>query len=594
MNAFDIISLFGGLAMFLYGMRLMGNGLKDSSSGTLKKAMEKVTSTPFAAFLLGFGTTAIIQSSTATIVITAGLVGAGVISLRNSLGIVVGANVGTTITGQILRLMELDSGEQSILRIFKTETLAPLALIIGIIIVMNKKMGVSEKAGQIIIGFGILFSGLQNMSTSVNSFKQGELIQNLFAMFGDNPLIGYMVGAGIAFILQSSSATIGILQAFSTSGQMTFGEIYAVMVGVYLGDCVTTAIVCNIGAKPDAKRVGIVNIIYNISKTILILIGVNVAHSMGFLDHIWDATIGMGGIANANTIFNLACAILLLPMLGVYEKMSKRIIKDTEDDDQSAKKLDALNPVFFSTPALAFNACYEVLLEMYELAKKNIIHSFELITQYDNELFEIVDSQERKIDMMADQVNNYLIQISAHISSDNHIEIMNHYYTAIGEFEHLGDQAVNICEIAQEMTKQNISFSTTAMKELNVLRELVMTVLDYTETTFRKCDSDIARHIEPLEEVVDDMVAHLRENHLERLRNGECSVYVGTEFLNLLTQAEHISDTCSNIGLATVSRMTPKMKHQIHDYLAMLHSGKDEQFNREYKEAHERYFRLLV
>jgi len=171
---------------------------------------------------------------------------------------------------------------------------------------------------------------------------------------------------------------------------------------------------------------------------------------------------------------------------------------------------------------------------------------------------------------------------------------MNHYYTAIGEFEHLGDQAVNICEIAQEMTKQNISFSTTAMKELNVLRELVMTVLDYTETTFRKCDSDIARHIEPLEEVVDDMVAHLRENHLERLRNGECSVYVGTEFLNLLTQAEHISDTCSNIGLATVSRMTPKMKHQIHDYLAMLHSGKDEQFNREYKEAHERYFRLLV
>lgn len=597
MNIFDVISLFGGLAMFLYGMRLMGNGLKDSSSGALKKALEKVTRTPFTAFLMGVGMTAVIQSSTATIVITAGLVGAGIISLRNSLGIVIGANVGTTVTGQIIRLLDINaSGGVSFLEFFKPSTLAPLALIIGVIAYMNGKIGISEKTAQIIIGFGILFSGLLNMTSSVSKLTETGLIEVLFTMMGDNPIIGYAIGAGVAFVLQSSSATIGILQAFSTSGQITFGEIYAVLVGIYLGDCVTTAIVCNIGARPDAKRVGLVNILFNLSETVLILIAVNIAHAFGLLDSIWNATIRSGGIANTNTIFNLSCAILLLPMLGVYEKISKKLVKDEAEDDDSThvEKLDALNPVFFSTPALAFNACYEVLLEMYQLARKNVMRAFDLIANYDEERLKKVDRDEKIIDLMADKVNNYLIQISAHITSKNHIEIMNHYYTVIGEFEHLGDKATNICEIAVSMHKENITFSKTAFAELNVLRELLTTVLDYTDLTFRKCNVDAARHIEPLEEVVDDMVALLKENHLDRLNKGACSVFSGTEFLNLLTEVEHISDLCSNVGLATVARVTPEMKHEIHNYLSDLHSGNDEAFNKEYKEAKERYFRLLA
>lgn len=596
MNIFDFISLFGGLAMFLYGMRLMGNGLKESSSGTLKKALEKVTRTPFTAFLMGVGMTAVIQSSTATIVITAGLVGAGIISLRNSLGIVIGANVGTTVTGQIIRLLDLNTSGTSFLEFFKPSTLAPLALIIGVVAVMNGKIGIPEKAAQIIIGFGILFSGLMKMTDSVGKLTETGIIESLFTMMGDNPVIGYAVGAGIAFVLQSSSATIGILQAFSTSGQMTFSEIYAVLVGIYLGDCVTTAIVCNIGAKPDAKRVGLVNILFNLSETVLILTTVTIAHSLGLLDSIWNMTIRSGGIANTNSIFNLSCAILLLPMLGVYEKISKRLIKDepSEEEDTHSEKLDALNPVFFSTPAIAFNACYEVLLEMYQLARKNVMRSFELVSNFDAEKMKKVDRDEKMIDLMADRVNNYLIQISAHITSKNHIEIMNHYYSAIGEFEHLGDKATNICEIAESMNKENIKFSAMAMKELNVLRELLTTVLDYTDVTFRKCNVEAARHIEPLEEVVDDMVALLKENHLERLRKGECSVFGGAEFLNLLAEVEHISDVCSNVGLATVARVTPEMKHQIHNYLSDLHSGNDELFNKEYKEAKERYFRLLA
>ena len=597
MNIFDFITLFGGLAMFLYGMRLMGNGLKESSSGTLKKALEKVTRTPFTAFLMGVGMTAVIQSSTATIVITAGLVGAGIVSLRNSLGIVVGANVGTTVTGQIIRLLDLNtSGNVSFLEFFKPSTLAPIALIIGVIAFMNSKIGISEKTAQIIIGFGILFSGLMNMTEAVGKLTETGIIENLFTMMGDNPVIGYMVGAGVAFVLQSSSASIGILQAFSTSGLLTFSEIYAVLVGIYLGDCVTTAIVCNIGARPDAKRVGLVNILFNLSKTVLILIVLNVAHSMGLLNFIWNSTIRSGGIANTNTIFNLVCAILLLPMLGVYENISRKLIKDEPGDEEigHVEKLDALNPVFYSTPAIAFNACYEVLLEMYQLARKNVMRSLELVTQFDPEKVKKVDRDEKLIDLMADKVNNYLIQISAHITAKNHIEILNHYYSAIGEFEHLGDKATNICEIAESMNKENITFSKSAIKELNVLRELLTTVLDYTDVTFRKCNVEAARHIEPLEEVVDDMVALLKENHLERLNKGECSVFSGTEFLNLLTEVEHISDLCSNVGLATVARVTPEMKHQIHNYLSDLHSGNDEVFNKEYKEAKERYFRLLA
>ncbi len=596
MTIFDIISLFGGLAMFLYGMRLMGNGLKDSSSGTLKKALELVTRTPFTSFLMGLGMTAVIQSSTATIVITAGLVGAGVISLRNSLGIVIGANVGTTVTGQIIRLLDLNSSGTSFLEFFKPSTLAPIALIIGVMAIMSKKLRISEKAAQIIIGFGILFSGLLKMTEAVSVLTETGIIDRLFTMMGDNPVIGYAVGAGVAFVLQSSSATIGILQAFSTSGQLNFSEIYAVLVGIYLGDCVTTAIVCNIGARPDAKRVGLVNILFNLSETVLILTVVTILHSFGLLDFIWDKTIRSGGIANTNTIFNLSCAITLLPMLGVYEKISKKLIKDEPETEANThnEKLDALNPVFFSTPAIAFNACYEVLLEMFQLGRKNVLRSFELITKYDSEKVKRIDDDERMIDLMADKVNNYLIQISGHITSQNHIEILNHYYTVIGEFEHLGDKATNISEIAQFMQQENISFSDSAIKELNVLRELLMTVMDYTDLTFRKCNVEAAKHIEPLEEVVDDMVSMLKENHMKRLRTGECNVFSGAEFLNLLAEVEHISDICSNVGLATVSRVTPEIKHQIHDYLSSLHSGKDATFNKEYKEAKERYFRLLA
>ena len=275
MNPFDVLSLLGGLAMFLYGMRLMGDSLKGSSSGTLKVAMEQVTNNPVKAFILGLLVTALIQSSTATIVITAGLVGAGILTLRQSLGIIIGANVGTTVTGQIIRLLDLNaSGGASWLRLLQPSTLAPVALIIGIVILMSGCVKNAQSAGGIAIGFGILFSGLLNMTGSVNTLAESGIIESMFSRLGANPFLGYVTGAGVAFLLQSSSATVGILQAFSASGLLTFKAIYAVIVGIYLGDCVTTAIVCSIGAEAEAQRVGIVNILFNLSETVLVLVGV--------------------------------------------------------------------------------------------------------------------------------------------------------------------------------------------------------------------------------------------------------------------------------------------------------------------------------
>ena len=316
MDIFNVISLLGGLAMFLYGMRLMGDSLKENSSGTLKRIMGKVTDNPLKAFLLGVLVTALIQSSTATIVITAGLVGAGILTLHQSLGIIIGANVGTTVTGQIIRLLDIDASGTSVLRFFQPSTLAPIALIIGIVLIMGSFFKNAKSVGNIAIGFGILFSGLLNMTGAVNNLAQSGLIEHLFSGLGESPVLGYVTGAGVAFMLQSSSATIGILQAFSATGLLTFKAIYAVIVGIYLGDCVTTAIVIYIGAKAEPKRVAIMNILYNLSKSALVLVAVTAVHKLGLLDALWEKPVNSSIIANANTIFNLGCALALLPLIS--------------------------------------------------------------------------------------------------------------------------------------------------------------------------------------------------------------------------------------------------------------------------------------
>jgi len=594
MVIFNLISLFGGLAMFLYGMRLMSSSLKEGSSGTLKIAMEKITNSPIKSFLLGLAIAAVIQSSTATIVITSGLVVAGILSLEQSLGIIIGANVGTTVTGQIIRLLDIGEGSTSFLRFFQPSTLAPLALIIGIIFIMFCNFKRSDNLGNIAMGFGILFVGLMNMTASVSGLLEGGMMNELFEHMGDNPFLGYAIGAGVAFVLQSSSATIGILQAFSMAGSIPFKTIYIVIVGVYLGDCVTTGIVCTIGAKNDSKRVGLVNIIYNLSKTALVIIAVTVAHAAGLLDGLWNMPMTPGTIANANSIFNLGCAVLLLPFGNLFVKASRRIIVDAEEPKgRYSDIVDALNPVFFSTPALAFRSCYNALGAMFDAAVVNINKAMDIVEKYDDTLVEEVIAEEKNIDMLTDRVDNYLVQLSPHIREDLHIRIFEQYHKMVTEFEHLGDYADNIALTVREMHGEGVVFSDTALNELKVLRDLLDTILDYAKLTFIKRNVDAAYHIEPLEEVMDDLINTLHDNHLARLRDGKCTIRAGISFLNVLTNIEQMSDACSHVGVAVVARVESGKADLPHSYIKDLHQGTNEGFNEAYRKARESYYKML-
>lgn len=593
MYIFNTLSLLGGLAMFLYGMRLMGDGLKTSASGTLKVVMEKVTNSPLKAFFLGVAVTAIIQSSTATIVITSGLVAAGIISLRQSLGIIIGANVGTTVTGQIIRLLDIDNEAGAVLQFFKPSTLAPVALIIGIILIMFCKFKKSDTIGTIAMGFGILFSGLMNMTGAVSSITDSPLMQTLFSGLR-NPVIGYLTGAGVSFALQSSSATIGILQAFSASGDISFGAIYAVITGIYLGDCVTTAIVCSIGAKSDAKKVGIVNILFNLSETVLVILVMNILHVTGVLDSLWNIPVNAGIIANTNTIFNLSCAILLLPFVGMYEKAANKLVKaETVEKFEYSELVDALSPVFFSTPALALRSCYDVLKEMFSISSKSINLALDIVEKYDPEVFKEIEDFESSVDVLNDAVCKYMVDLSPHIKEDYHVKILDEYYKVVTEFERLSDHSLNIAMSARNLEEDGIEFSNPAIEELHVVREILNKIFSYTALSFNKRDVEAARHIEPLEEVVDDMVATLNDNHLLRLREGSCTIHAGMNFLDILSNVERISDVCSNVGIATIARANPGTANLAHSYISTLHQGKDEDFNKEYEEAHKLYFAMI-
>ena len=596
MDIFDVISLLGGLAMFLYGMRLMGDSLKENSSGTLKSAMEKVTNNSFKAFLLGIFVTALIQSSTATIVITSGLVGAGILTLRQSLGIIVGANVGTTVTGQIIRLLDIDSSGTAWLRFFQPSTLAPIALIIGIILIMGHFIKNAKSIGSIAVGFGILFSGLLNMTGAVDKLAQSGAIENLFAGLGDNPFLGYLTGAGVAFMLQSSSATVGILQAFSASGLLAFKAIYAVIVGIYLGDCVTTAIVCSIGAKAEARRVGIVNILFNLSETILVLLAVTVIHRLGFLDGLWERSVNSGMIANTNTIFNLGCSICLFPMLGVYEKLSRRIVKDEPEPVREEKyraEIEALNPGFLNTPALALNSCYQLLLTLFGAARANIEKAFRLLEGYDRALHQEILAEEENIDHLTDCCSRYTVELLPHLQLEQHVAILNQYFKVAPEFERLGDHAVGIADIAAAMAQNGTAFSQAAMGELHLVEDALREILELTDSAFRNRSEEDARRIEPLVQIVSELNTVLRRNHLRRLSLGECNMYADSSFSNLGVEFRRIAAVCSNVGVATVVRIHPELADHEHLFFESLHTGGDEEFNAAYESAHDRYFRQM-
>jgi phosphate:Na+ symporter len=596
MTIFNVISLFGGLALFLYGMRLMGNGLKESSSGALKTAMEKVTNNPVVGFFLGLVVTAIIQSSTATIVLTSGLVGAGVITLHQSLGVVLGANVGTTVTGQIIRLLDLNGGEgASWVELFKPSTLAPLAAIIGILMIMTVKTKHSGVIGQIAMGFGILFTGLLNMTAAVSPLSSSESFARMFVGLSDTPALGFLAGTGVAFLLQSSSATIGILQALSTTGALTFSSVYAIIIGVNIGDCVTTAIVCSIGSKADAKRTGMVHIIFNICGSLLVIAAIMILRGAGVLDALWDKTLTSGGIANVHTVFRLFSAVVLLPVCGQFEKLSRVIVKDDEKLGTSVEReLERLDEKFFTSPALALAGASDAIGTMARLAREGVISAMDVLQNYDQHRIDVINENEDSIDLLADRVDNYLIKLSPHVKMGYGNDLLNYYIQCFSEFERIGDYAVNLTENAQELRDKGNELSDAAKHELRVMRDALDEILGYACESFTALDMHAARRIEPVEEVVDDLVATLRANHIKRVRDGKCSTLTGLSYLDILVNIERISDQCSNLGVYTLSQSDNTIMSNHHEYIHQLHQGKDETFNRKYSQAHEKYFGELA
>ena len=591
MTIFNIITLFGGLALFLYGMRLMGDGLKRGSSDAFKSAMEKVTNNPLVGFLLGLGVTAVIQSSTATIVLTSGLVGAGILSLHQSIGVILGANVGTTVTGQIIRLLDVNASDTSLLNFFKPSTLAPLASIIGILFIMAVKGRKSETVGSITMGFGILFTGLLSMTAAVSPLSESETFANMFFQLSDKPVLGFLLGAGVAFLLQSSSATIGILQAISTTGALTFSSVYAIIIGVNIGDCVTTAIVCSIGSEADAKRTGVIHILFNIAGSVLVILGLMVLRGFGVLDPLWDKVLTSGGIANVHTVFRLVSAIVLLPICSRFEKLSRKLVKDgVQIGENVDHELSLLDEKFFTSPAIALSGAGEAITTMARLARSGVMNAMNVLEKFDRHTVDIICENEDHIDKLADHVDNYLIRLSPYVPTGHPNDLLNYYIQCFGEFERIGDHAVNLTENAQEFIERNASLSPVARQELAVLTEALGEILDYTYSAFGATDYDAARKIEPVEEVVDDLVATLRSNHIHRVRDGQCTVYAGLTFLDILVNVERIADQCSNVGVFTLSMSDKHIMNNHHDYIHELHQGKDPVFNRAYQETHDKYF----
>ena len=595
MTVFNFISLFGGLALFLYGMRLMSRGLEQGSSGALKSAMEKLTTSPVGAFFLGLIATAAIQSSTATIVLTSGLVAAGVISLHQSLGIIIGANVGTTVTGQIIRLLDLNASAASWLNLFKPDTLAPIAAIAGILLIMAFRFRSAQRTGTIVMGFAILFTGLVNMTGAVKPLSESAAFGRLFLTLADKPVLGYLAGMAVAFSIQSSSAAVGILQALSTTGALSFSSVYSVIIGIYLGDCVTTAIVCSVGARADAKRTGIVHILFNLSGTVLVLVVVTVLHRLGVFGSFWAAPITSGGIANTHTVFKLAGAAVLLPVCSVFERLSRKIIPDDKTvPRRDEQDLQALDENLFEAPELALAAVKKIVAEMCSLAAANVERGFAALLEFDQEAIDRVGEDEDLIDSLADHAGDYMVRLSPHLGTGRASDRLSYYIKCVDEFERIGDHAVNLTESAAELRSRELSFSPGAQEELRLLRELIREILDKAGKAFLDGDQAEAFRIEPLEEVVDELVAMMRNRHLMRLRTGECSVSDGFIFQDILVNAERISDQCSNIGVHTLSLMDAAVAAMEHDYILHLHQGDNEAYNAEYASVRKRYLARLT
>ncbi len=544
MSIFNVFTLMGGLALFMYGMDVMGKALEKAAGSKLSSILGKMTASPLRGFLLGLGVTAVIQSSSATTVMVVGFVNSGIMTLKQAIGIIMGANVGTTVTAWILSLTGLQ-GDSFIIKMMKPSSFAPVLAFIGLLLYMGSKKDKKKNIGVVLLGFTILMTGMDMMSGAVKPLSTIPQFQQLFVTF-QNPVIGVLVGAVVTAVIQSSSASVGILQALSSTGAVTFGSALPIIMGQNIGTCIT-AILSSFGTTKNAKRTAAVHLYFNITGVVIFMVlfyGLNSFMDFTFVSSVIDQK----GIALVHTAFNIVATVILLPCAGLLEKMAMATIKDDAADEEFAM----LDERLLLTPSIAVERSRTIVAEMADIALDGFIKSTEAIARYTDELFDEVRGMEKHVDKYEDKLGTYLVQLAEQDMSsvDNH-EVSKILHV-INDFERVSDYSVNVVGAAREMQEKSITFSGEAMKEIDVLKAATTELTELTREAFKNNDTEIAEEVEPLQHVINEMIMEIKNNHISRLKNKECTIELGFVLSDVLNAYERGAAHCSNIAIAVL------------------------------------------
>ncbi len=587
MDFFDLLSMIGGLALFLYGMNLMGDGLAKASGGRMESILEKLTGNPVKAVLLGAGVTAVIQSSSATTVMVVGFVNSGIMRLEQAVGVIMGANVGTTITSWILSLTGIESSS-FLVRLLKPTSFSPVLAIIGVAMLLFSKKEKRQSVASILIGFAVLMFGMDTMSAAVKPLAQEPAFTGILTAFS-NPVLGMLAGVVLTAVIQSSSASVGILQALCLSGAVGYNTAIPIILGQNIGTCVT-AMISGVGASRNARRAALVHLYFNIIGTVVFM-GVfyllDAAFQFPFMEKPADAL----GIAVVHSCFNVSATLLLLPFSRGLVKLACLTTGGgvQEQSRQEDEVLQHLDPRFLNTPAYAIEQSRNVAVSMAELAERAINLAMGLVTGYDSEKACQVLELETRVDQYEDQLGSYLVKAGSRDLSerDNHsLSVMLH---CIGDFERISDHARNVQEAAQEMADKGVNFSEKALQELEVLRSAIRDILKITMRSFMDEDLELARQVEPLEEVIDALIQEIRQRHIRRLRKGSCTIELGFILTDIITNLERVSDHCSNIAVCLLE--ISEDEFDTHAYLEDMRREDNTEFRRQVM-AYGRQYRL--
>ena len=591
-----IITMLGGLAMFLYGIEVMGDGLKNSSGEALKRVLEKVTGNIILGVLTGTLVTAVIQSSTATIVLAVALIGAGVLNLKQAVSIVMGANIGTTMTAWITTLAFVDNGGDNwLLWLFDTDTLAPIALLAGIILIMFVKSKKSKTVGDICIGFGILFVGLMNMTNAVKGFADSPMFMEMLAGLADVPILGILAGTVITVIVQSSSATVAMLQSLSATGALNFAGVYPIVMGINIGTTIVTAFYCFLGGESrDSKRTGVVHVLFNVIGTVVFMILLSILQSLNvFGADFWNMTVSSTIIAIFQTAFNVFNAILLIPFTNLLVKLSILIVKDEPEKVHRHPELHTFSDNLYISPAVAVVEANKAVASMGRLASENFKKCCDVLLNRQEADLAQIEADEDSLDRFADRSDRFLIGLSKVVETEADNRQVDMLLQTVPSFERVGDYGINMVELSQRLQAEKVEFSDNAKQELNLLCNAVHEILEITVTAFENNDNEMAKSIEPLEETIDDMVQILRDRHTKRLKAGTCSVSSGLVFMEALTHLERAADHCSSIGVMMIARNNEEILGNHHRYLQEVHNASDAVYRAECERRREQYLAPL-